>query len=115
MIAHRGAWLAPAAHVADANVTWQPFLTRDDGVTYLAVRGEELFLLSHRDAPMFKVLALRAGAPLEQVAGRRALLVGLVANYVGYLSPKIALGSNILLMVLVLLWRPQGLYPMSRQ
>lgn len=44
-----------------------------------------------------------------------ALLVGLVANYVGYLSPKIALGSNILLMVLVLLWRPQGLYPVSKQ
>ena len=44
-----------------------------------------------------------------------ALLVGLVANYVGYLSPKIALGSNILLMVIVLLWRPQGLYPVSRQ
>ncbi|MFL4991358.1 MAG: branched-chain amino acid ABC transporter permease [Microvirga sp.] len=39
-----------------------------------------------------------------------ALLVGLVANYVGYLSPKVALGSNILLMVLILLWRPQGLY-----
>jgi branched-chain amino acid transport system permease protein len=44
-----------------------------------------------------------------------ALLVGLMANYVGYLSPKIALGSNILLMVLILLWRPQGLYPVSRQ
>ena len=44
-----------------------------------------------------------------------AVLVGLMANYVGYLSPKIALGSNILLMVLILLWRPQGLYPMSRQ
>ena len=44
-----------------------------------------------------------------------ALLVGLVANYVGYLSPKIALGSNILLMVMVLLWRPQGLYPVSKQ
>ena len=44
-----------------------------------------------------------------------SLLVGLVANYVGYLSPKVALGSNILLMVLVLLWRPQGLYPMSKQ
>jgi len=43
-----------------------------------------------------------------------AVLVGLVANYVGYLSPKIALGSNILLMVLVLLWRPQGLYPVSK-
>ncbi|MBM3352819.1 MAG: branched-chain amino acid ABC transporter permease [Betaproteobacteria bacterium] len=43
-----------------------------------------------------------------------ALLVGLVANYVGYLAPKVALGSNILLMVLVLLWRPQGLYPVSK-
>jgi len=44
-----------------------------------------------------------------------ALLVGLVANYVGFLSPKIALGSNILLMVMVLLWRPQGLYPVGKQ
>jgi branched-chain amino acid transport system permease protein len=44
-----------------------------------------------------------------------AVLVGLVANYIGFLSPKIALGSNILLMVLVLLWRPQGLYPVSKQ
>jgi len=44
-----------------------------------------------------------------------ALLVGLVANYVGFLAPKVALGSNILLMVLVLLWRPQGLYPMNKQ
>ena len=44
-----------------------------------------------------------------------ALLVGLVANYVGYLAPKVALGSNILLMVIILLWRPQGLYPMSKQ
>ena len=44
-----------------------------------------------------------------------ALLVGLVANYVGFLSPKIALGSNILLMVLILLWRPQGLYPVAKR
>ncbi len=44
-----------------------------------------------------------------------AVMVGLVANYVGYLSPKIALGSNILLMVMILLWRPQGLYPVGKQ
>ena len=43
-----------------------------------------------------------------------ALLVGLVANYVGYLAPKLALGSNILLMVLILLWRPRGLYPAGK-
>lgn len=43
-----------------------------------------------------------------------ALLVGLMANYIGYVAPKLALGSNILLMALVLLWRPRGLYPVSR-
>ena len=43
-----------------------------------------------------------------------ALLVGLLANYTGYLAPKLALGSNILLMVLVLLWRPRGLYPVGK-
>lgn len=43
-----------------------------------------------------------------------ALLVGLVANYIGYVAPKLALGSNILLMVLILLWRPRGLYPAGK-
>ena len=43
-----------------------------------------------------------------------ALLVGLLANYTGYLAPKLALGSNILLMVLILLWRPQGLYAVTK-
>jgi len=43
-----------------------------------------------------------------------ALLVGLVANYIGYVAPKLALGSNILLMVLILLWRPRGLYAVGK-
>jgi branched-chain amino acid transport system permease protein len=43
-----------------------------------------------------------------------ALLVGLMANYIGYVAPKLALGSNILLMVLILLWRPRGLYPVGK-
>ena len=42
-----------------------------------------------------------------------ALLVGLMANYTGYLAPKVALFSTIALMVGVLLWRPQGLYPVK--
>ncbi len=42
-----------------------------------------------------------------------ALLVGLVANYVGFIAPKAALFSNIALMVTVLMWRPQGLYPVG--
>ncbi|MEN3163504.1 branched-chain amino acid ABC transporter permease [Tistrella mobilis] len=43
-----------------------------------------------------------------------ALLVGLTANFMGYLAPTLALGSNILLMVAVLLWRPRGLYPTTK-
>jgi branched-chain amino acid transport system permease protein len=44
-----------------------------------------------------------------------ALLVGLMANYTGFLLPKAALFSNIALMVAVLLWRPQGLYPVANR
>ncbi len=43
-----------------------------------------------------------------------AVLVGLTTNYIGFLAPKLALGSNIALMVLVLLWRPRGLLPLAR-
>jgi len=44
-----------------------------------------------------------------------ALLVGLVANYTGFLWPKAALFSNIALMMAVLLWRPQGVYPVANR
>jgi branched-chain amino acid transport system permease protein len=44
-----------------------------------------------------------------------ALMVGLMANYSGFLAPKVALFSNILLMVGVLLWRPQGVYPVANR
>jgi branched-chain amino acid transport system permease protein len=43
-----------------------------------------------------------------------ALLVGLMANYTGFLVPKAALFSNIALMMAILLWRPQGVYSLSR-
>ncbi len=44
-----------------------------------------------------------------------ALLVGLMVNYTGFLIPKAALFSNIALMVAVLLWRPQGVYPVANR
>jgi len=43
-----------------------------------------------------------------------ALLVGLVANYTGYLLPKLALFSNLALMALILMWRPYGLYALAK-
>ncbi len=44
-----------------------------------------------------------------------ALLVGLMANYTGFLMPKVALFSNIALMVAILLWRPQGVYAVTNR
>ena len=42
-----------------------------------------------------------------------ALLVALATNYAGFLVPKLALITDIALMVVVLLWRPRGLYPVT--
>ncbi len=43
-----------------------------------------------------------------------SVMVGLVANYVSFLAPKLALGSNIAVMMLLLLWRPRGLFPLAK-
>ena len=51
------------------------------------------------------------GSTLGALIG--ALLVGLMANYTGFLVPKVAMFSNIALMVAILLWRPQGVYPVT--
>ncbi|MGY4367076.1 branched-chain amino acid transport system permease protein [Bradyrhizobium sp. LB1.3] len=42
-----------------------------------------------------------------------AILVAMIANYGGFLLPKLALVSNILLMVAILMWRPRGLYAVT--
>ncbi len=44
-----------------------------------------------------------------------ALLMALVTNYAGFLAPKFALVSNIVLMIAVLLWRPAGLFSNARR
>ena len=43
-----------------------------------------------------------------------ALLVGLSYNYVAFLVPKAAIGVTMGLMVLILLFRPAGLYGAAR-
>jgi branched-chain amino acid transport system permease protein len=43
-----------------------------------------------------------------------ALLVGLTSNYVAFLFPKMALASNMILMMAILLWRPYGLKPVNK-
>lgn len=59
-------WAAPAATAAHpAKAKWTLLANRDDGVTGLDVRGNTIFLLSHKDAPTFQVLAVSAGQPLS--------------------------------------------------
>jgi prolyl oligopeptidase len=59
------AWTAPAAEAERPGAAWKPLVGRDDAVTNFAVVGDRIFLLSHKDAPTFKVLALKAGEPLS--------------------------------------------------
>jgi prolyl oligopeptidase len=61
-------WLTPVASLGDPKTLWTPFLTRADGVTGLDMRGSEIFLLSHKDAPTFQVLSVRAQQPLSSAA-----------------------------------------------
>ncbi|MBS0381709.1 MAG: prolyl oligopeptidase family serine peptidase [Proteobacteria bacterium] len=58
------AWIAPAHDAANPKTTWEPLVDRNDGVTLIGMRGDAVFLLSHKDAPTFKVLQLTAGEPL---------------------------------------------------
>lgn len=57
-------WLAPVAQLNDPNVKWTPLVTRADEVTSADAVGDTLFLLSHKNAPTFQVLGVRAGQPL---------------------------------------------------
>ena len=58
------AWVAPVAQAASPDA-WKLVVDRDDGVTGADARGDQIFLLSHKNAPTFQVLQLRAGDPLS--------------------------------------------------
>lgn len=44
-----------------------------------------------------------------------AILMALLSNYAAFLLPKFALVSHIVLMILILMWRPAGLYAIGRR
>jgi prolyl oligopeptidase len=61
-------WLTPAERAADTAAPWRQLTRYEDGVTNLEISGARVFLLSHQDAPTFKVLTLDAGQSLAQAA-----------------------------------------------
>jgi branched-chain amino acid transport system permease protein len=63
--------------------------------------------------PIFMVLIIGG---LGSITGAcvAAILVGMLTNYVGFAYPPLTAFSTIFLMFAVGLWRPQGLYPVSK-
>jgi len=59
------AWRAPVAQARGGEAKWQPLVVRADDVTGIDANAKTIYLLSHKDAPTFKVLALAADAGLK--------------------------------------------------
>jgi prolyl oligopeptidase len=57
-------WISNDQRAIGPNAGWQLLVEQRNNITRIAVRGEEVFLLSHQDAPTFKILSLHAGQPL---------------------------------------------------
>ena len=88
-----------------AVATAMPVAARDlDGLKYYAW-AFSAFLIGMLFATVL------TGRLSDRTGPAKPLLVGLVTNYVGFLAPKFTMFSSIGLMVAVLVWRPQGLYP----
>ena len=96
-----GVFMAGAALAGLGGVLWALYR----GQVHASMGGELLVLIF--------IVVIIGG--LGSVTGcfLGAILVSLIANYAGFLAPKFALVSNIAAMVVVLLWRPRGLYPVG--
>jgi prolyl oligopeptidase len=57
-------WTVPVGQAAIPNAPWKKLAGFEDNITTGDMSGDTLFLLSHTDAPTFKVLTLKAGQPL---------------------------------------------------
>ncbi len=79
----------------------------------LYLEGIHAFIGSEVTTLVFIVIII-GGLGSVEGAFIGALIVGLLHNYAAFLVPKFALVSSIALMVVVLLWRPEGFYPVVK-
>lgn len=56
-------YAAPKRSVAGPRTPWQPIISTVDDVTSLDVRGDTIYLLTHKNAPRFKVVAMSISHP----------------------------------------------------
>jgi prolyl oligopeptidase len=59
----RSLWVLPLADLGSPAARWRPVCSRADLVTDFAVRGDDIFLLTARDAPRFKVIRTSLASP----------------------------------------------------
>ena len=97
-----GVFMAGSALAAMGGAMWAGY----QGLITAAL-GSELLILVF-------IVVIIGGLGSIQGSLLGAILVGLVANYVAFLMPKLSLASNMLLMMAVLLWKPYGLKPAVR-
>ena len=92
-------WTAPVAEAGRPDTPWRALVARDDDVTNIAVAGSRIFLMSHKDAPTFKVLALNAGEPIsaarEVIAARPDRLIEGIAAAADGLYVRAPHGASI--------------------
>ena len=94
-----GVFMGGSALAAMGGATWAGYQTLIDPTL-----GAEMMII------VFIVVIIGGLGSIEGTL-LGALLVGLVSNYIGFLAPKMALASNMILMVAILMWRPAGLKP----
>jgi len=59
------AWIAPLADPRSRRATWRQIVKLDDAVTALEASSKTIYVLTHQDAPTFKVMALPLDGTLE--------------------------------------------------
>ena len=65
------AWIAPLGDARSQRAKWRQIAKRDDAVTAVVANAKTVYLLTHHDAPTFKVMAL----PLDGTLARAQTLV----------------------------------------
>ncbi len=81
-------YLSPLAAAAAGKPVWTKVCSTEDAVINAALLGEELYLLTHKDAPRFRVVKVNTGAPsfakaVEVVPQSGAVLKGVAASKEG--------------------------------
>ena len=78
------AWWSTLDALRAGRPAWRPLVTREDGVTALALQGGRVFALSHRAAPRYRLLegaleGFAAGTAAVRIAEGEGVLVNIAA------------------------------------